>query len=142
VDSYEIKVEKEYSETGPVELKYYETRVKYLDDNWEECYNVIDILHEDSEAEFNTMANSLKSKAISLKGKERSWLNYYNFLRRYADINYSYSLTCHKAQGSTYSVTFVMEDDIRMNLDVVERNRIKYTSYTRSSKKLYVLKRY
>lgn len=142
VDSYEIKVEKEYAETGPVELKYYETRVKYLDDNWEECYNTIDILHEDSEAEFNLIANGLKSKAIALKGKERSWLAYYNFLRRFADINYSYSLTCHKAQGSTYSVTFVMEDDIRMNLDIVERNRIKYTSYTRASRKVYVLRKF
>lgn len=140
--SYEVKIQKEYSETGPVELKYYEARVKYLDDNWEECYKVIDILHEDSEVEFNTMANSLKSKAIYLKGKERSWLNYYNFLRRYADINYSYSITCHKAQGSTYGVTFVMEDDIRMNLDVVERNRIKYTSYTRASRKVYVLRKF
>lgn len=142
VDSYEIKVQKEYSETGPVELKYYEARVKYFDDNWEECYNVIDILHEDSEVEFNSMANSLKAKAISLKGKERSWLSYYNFLRRFADVSFAYSITCHKSQGSTYAVTFVMEDDIRMNLDVVERNRIKYTSYTRASRKVYVLRKF
>jgi len=29
-----------------------------------------------------------------------------------------------------------------MNLDVVERNRIKYTAYTRASKKVYVLRRF
>lgn len=142
VDSFEIKVEKEYTETGPVELKYYEARVKYMDDNWEECYNTIDILHEDSEAEFNLIANGLKAKAIALKGKERSWLAYYNFLRKFADVNYAYSITSHKSQGSTYSVTFVMEDDIRMNLDVVERNRIKYTAYTRASRKVYVLRKF
>jgi exodeoxyribonuclease-5 len=142
VDSFEIKVEKEYTETGPVELKYYEARVKYLDDNWEECYNTIDILHEDSEAEFNLIANGLKAKAIALKGKERSWLAYYNFLRKFADVNFSYSITAHKSQGSTYSVTFVMEDDIRMNLDIVERNRIKYTAYTRASRKVYVLRKF
>jgi len=29
-----------------------------------------------------------------------------------------------------------------MNWDVIERNRIKYTAYTRASKKLYVLKKF
>jgi len=35
-----------------------------------------------------------------------------------------------------------LEDDIDMNLDALERNRIKYTAYTRASKKVYVLKRF
>jgi len=29
-----------------------------------------------------------------------------------------------------------------MNLDVIERNRIKYTAYTRASKKVYVMRRF
>jgi hypothetical protein len=29
-----------------------------------------------------------------------------------------------------------------MNYNIEERNRIKYTAYTRASKKLYVLKRF
>jgi exodeoxyribonuclease-5 len=76
------------------------------------------------------------------KGADKSWLHYYNFLRRYADVSYSYSITAHKSQGSTYNTTFVLEDDIDMNIDVVERNRIKYTAYTRASKKVYVLRRF
>jgi len=57
-------------------------------------------------------------------------------------VSYSYSITAHKSQGSTYNTTFVLEDDINVNIDVVERNRIKYTAYTRASNKLYVLKRF
>ena len=125
-----------------VELKYYETEVSYLNDDDDLIKVWIKILHEDSQAEFQKVANLLKIRAIQKKGKDKSWLWYYNFLRRYADVNYAYSITAHKSQGSTYNTTFVLEDDIDVNSDIVERNRIKYTAYTRSSKKLYVLKRF
>jgi exodeoxyribonuclease-5 len=125
-----------------ISLKYYDTVVSYLDDEDVKCKVNIEILHEDSQEDFTRLANILKNRAIQKKGKDKSWIHYYTFLRRYADISYGYSITCHKAQGSTYNTTFVLEDDIDMNLDIVERNRIKYTAYTRSSKKLYVLKRF
>jgi exodeoxyribonuclease-5 len=128
----------------PVEinLKFYDTAVSYLNDNDEEIKVGIEILHEDSEAEFNKFANVLRLRAIEKRGADKSWLHYYNFLRRYADVNFAYAITAHKSQGSTYNTTFVLEDDINMNLDVVERNRIKYTAYTRASKKVYVLRRF
>lgn len=150
VVDYEIKTESprfmlsSNPDDEPVEitLKYYDTRVSYLNDNDEEIQIDIEILHEDSEIEFQKFANVLKLKAIEKKGAEKSWLHYYNFLRRYADVSFAYAITCHKAQGSTYNTTFVLEDDINMNLDVIERNRIKYTAYTRASKKVYVLRRF
>ena len=88
------------------------------------------------------MANKLKKTAIETRGKNKSWIKYYDFLRRYADVSYAYAITAHKSQGSTYETAFVLEDDIDVNPNVVERNRIKYTAYTRSSKKLYVVKRF
>ena len=130
------------AEPFPITLKYYETVVSYLDDEDETVRVNIQILHEDSEEDFKKLANILKLRAIEKKGKDKSWLVYYNFLRKYADVNFAYAISCHKSQGSTYNTTFVLEDDIDMNWDVVERNRIKYTAYTRSSRKLYVLKRF
>jgi hypothetical protein len=130
------------AEPFPITLKHYETVVSYLDDEDETIRVNIQILHEDSEEDFKKLANMLKSRAIEKKGKDKSWLVYYNFLRKYADVNYAYCTSAHKSQGSTYNTTFVLEDDIDMNWDIVERNRIKYTSYTRSSRKLYVLKRF
>ena len=128
----------------PVEitLKFYDAKVVYLDDNDDQVFLDIEILHENSEIEFQKFANVLKLKAIEKKGADKSWLHYYNFLRRYADVSFGFSITVHKSQGSTYNTVFVLEDDIDMNLDVIERNRIKYTAYTRASKKVYVLKRF
>ncbi len=141
VDSFVIQTDKVNVDDQTYELKSYEARVYYLDDNGEKCSEVIDILHESSEADFLRISNILKAQAIEKKGKDRSWLAYYDFLRTYADVSYAYAITAHKSQGSTYTISFVSEDDIDLNLDVVERNRIKYTAYTRASKKLYVLKR-
>lgn len=123
-------------------FKYYKAKVSYIDDEDKKCYSYIDILHEESEEDFLRFSNILKYRAIEKRGKEKSWIKYYNFLRKFANISYGYCITSHKSQGSTYEVSFVLEDDIDINFDVVERNRIKYTSYTRSSKKLYVLKRF
>ena len=130
------------AEPFPITLKYYETVVSYIDDEDETVRVNIQILHEDSEMDFKKLANMLKLRAIEKKGKDKSWLVYYNFLRKYADVNYAYCTSAHKSQGSTYNTTFVLEDDIDMNWDVVERNRIKYTAYTRASRKLYVLRRF
>jgi len=130
------------AEPFPITLKYYETVVSYLDDEDETVRVNIQILHEDSEMDFKKLANLLKLRAIEKKGKDKSWLVYYNFLRKYADVNFAYAISAHKSQGSTYNTTFVLEDDIDMNWEIVERNRIKYTAYTRSSRKLYVLKRF
>lgn len=141
VEEFRIKDEKVRVEGEEGILKYYETRVSFLNDEDKKVIYYIDILHEDSESYFYVLANKLKKVAIEKKGREKSWIKYYDFLRRFADVSYAYAITAHKSQGSTYNTAFVLEDDIDVNTNIVERNRIKYTAYTRSSKKLYVLKR-
>jgi exodeoxyribonuclease-5 len=142
VDKFEIKKEKVRVADEEGSLKYYETGVTFLNDEEKKVTYFIDILHEDSESYFFVLANKLKKIAIEKRGKEKSWIKYYDFIRRFADVSYAYSITAHKSQGSTYTTAFVLEDDIDVNPNVIERNRIKYTAYTRSSKKLYVLKRF
>jgi exodeoxyribonuclease-5 len=142
VEDYKIKEAKFKTDDETVSIKYYETGVIFINDEEKRIKMYIDILHESSQSEFNLIANRLKKIAIEKKGKEKSWVKYYDFLRRFADVSYAYAITAHKSQGSTYTTAFVLEDDIDVNIDVIERNRIKYTSYTRSSKKLYVLKRF
>lgn len=44
-------------------------------------------------------------------------------------------------QGSTYKNVLILEDDINCNKKTVERNRIKYTVYTRASDKLFILRK-
>jgi ATP-dependent exoDNAse (exonuclease V) alpha subunit len=117
------------------------TNISYLEDTGEKFRTVIHVLHEESQDEYKKILNLLKLKAIEKKGKDKTWVKYYNFVRRYADVNYSYSISCHKSQGSTYKNVFVLDDDIEANYHIEERNRIKYTAYTRASEKLYILKR-
>jgi exodeoxyribonuclease-5 len=142
VEDFEIKSEKVKVAGEEGTLKYYETKVSYLNDEDKKVIYYIDILHEDSESYFYVLSSKLKKIAIEKRGKEKSWIKYYEFIRRFADVSYAYAITAHKSQGSTYNTAFVFEDDIDVNLNVVERNRIKYTAYTRSSKKLYVIKRF
>jgi ATP-dependent exoDNAse (exonuclease V) alpha subunit len=123
-----------------VHLQFYKCRIKYIGHNGEIIKARIHILHEDSEIEYQKVLRLLKIRAINKKGKDKTWMKYYNFTRRYADVSWGYSISAHKSQGSTYKNVFVLEDDIDKNWDVIERNRIKYTAFTRASSNLFVLK--
>lgn len=71
------------------------------------------------------------------KGTESLWMTYHLALcDRYAEINFGYSLTIHKAQGSTFDIVFVDVDDISHNGDSIEFQRLLYTATTRASKTL------
>jgi hypothetical protein len=146
VEELEIKEKKfylnEFSPPMEARIKYYDARVSYINEQDEIDETDIEIIHEDSECEYQKISLLLKNLAIEKKGRDKSWIKYYKFIRIFADVSFGYAITAHKAQGSTYDTTFVLEDDIDMNLNIVERNRIKYTSYTRSSRKVYVLKRF
>jgi len=138
VDNYTIMSETHKDGLGSSVLKYYATNVKWVDENGEVCRDKIAILHEESKSEFARIALGFKNRALDMGGKNKSWVDYYNFLRKYADVSFAYSITAHKAQGSTYDTVFLMEDDIDVNWKTVEKNRIKYTAYTRASRKIYI----
>jgi hypothetical protein len=121
-------------------VKFYNTHVKSIELSGSEKFEFIRILHEDSEIDFNLKAEHLKKAAMKAKDKFQ-WKMYYNFLNVFAQTNYNYAITCHKAQGSTYSNVFLLEDDINFNSNVIERNRIKYTASTRPTNKLFIVKR-
>lgn len=99
--------------------------------------NTIFVLHEDSEETYKTLLADLKKIATDSSNKA-AWIYFYKALKWPADIAYNYAITAHKSQGSTYENVFLMEDDINANPNVVERNRIKYTAYSRASHNLYV----
>ena len=49
-------------------------------------------------------------------------------------------MTIHKAQGSTIDNVYVVEKDIDIcDWDVVQRNKLKYTAFTRAAKNLHIL---
>jgi Cdc6-like AAA superfamily ATPase len=62
------------------------------------------------------------------------------FVDPFASVNYGYSITCHKAQGSSFYDVYVDLDDILLNSQrPVEAKKCAYTAATRTSNELNVL---
>lgn len=123
-----------------VDLTIYKVRVKVKGTDKVHSFNII---HEDSEEDFELMKDYYREQALSAeKGTFEAvsrWKSYYALLEYFADVNYNYCITAHKSQGSTFENVFVIEGDIDFNNKVKERNRIKYTSFTRPSKRLFIM---
>ncbi len=93
------------------------------------------VLHE---AEAQRYADRLaRLKADALK-EEGDWKPYYALRERFAGVDYVYSMTIHRAQGSTFDTAFV---DYRDTLACrgAERHPLLYVAVTRPSKRLALL---
>jgi hypothetical protein len=72
-----------------------------------------------------------------LKQLWRYWDN--NFVSPFANVIFGYSITTHKAQGSTFDNVFVDAHDILKNTNNEEAKRCIYTSHTRCANMLHIL---
>ncbi|VBB18454.1 UvrD-family helicase [Yasminevirus sp. GU-2018] len=62
------------------------------------------------------------------------------FVEPFASVNYGYSITCHKGQGSSFYDVFIDLDDILLNTQrPVEAKKCAYTAATRAVNELNVL---
>lgn len=96
------------------------------------------VIHPSSFNEYEELLKEMKTLAKK-SFNPNFWVMYYNILKWSDDITYNYAITAHKAQGSTYDNVILIEEDLNYNKKIVERNRIKYTAYTRAKEKMYVL---
>lgn len=87
-----------------------------------------------SRTTFEGKLKKLKDDAIS----SGSWGPYYAFQETFADLRPVYSMTTHKAQGSTFENVFVDLIDIYRNRRKGEADRCLYTAITRASKTVYI----
>jgi len=122
-------------------LSYYKARVRVFSNDIFNEY-MIKIIHEDSEKTFEKILLLQKTVATSYPvGSYKSksaWIDYYEFYNHWAKVKYSYCVTAHKSQGSTYHTAYVLAWDILMNQNILERNRILYTASTRPSTNLFI----
>lgn len=104
-----------------------------------ECGENIITLQADSRKDYYTHFENRKKEMA--KKKNRSWKLYYkDFYLFNAPCSYSYSITTHKAQGSTIEVCFIDLYDIINTLNFVQKETLEKTMYTaisRASEKLY-----
>lgn len=97
------------------------------------------VIDEESKPAYDALLAKVKETAIA-KGIKDIWVSYYNIEKWSADVKYNYAITAHKSQGSSYTNVFLLEEDMDHNKKTVERNRIKYTSYSRPTDKLFILR--
>jgi len=113
---------------------------------------IIDTSDHENLHKYAQLHDKYKEQAKKLQGPG-AWTEYYKFRRLnilmktittyedgkfrsrpdiiVKDMDYGMTITAHKAQGSTYTHVFVMENDIDANWLIKERNQLKYTSFTR-----------
>lgn len=101
----------------------------------------------DPEADNITTFTKVFNSYLFLAKTTRAWGNYYTFKAQHLlmkniydntrqlvvkkDLDYAYSLTVHRSQGSTFDQVFVDLQDINKNSTVMERNKLKYVALSR-----------
>lgn len=80
--------------------------------------------------------------------QKKQWFSYWGLKEAFAWLDYSYAMTVHKSQGSTFRNVFVDIRDIARNstkrcrpsddLLVWERNQLAYVAISRSSDRLFI----
>ena len=100
------------------------------------CYfvnNNMPIIHEDALNEYEATLKAIKSL---ISAKIATWKDFYAFKELFGYYNYSYALTVHKSQGSTYQTTIVNLSDLKRSYKYSEHDNLWYTAITRASKNL------
>jgi len=121
--------------------KVYELTVEVWDAvNRKTETKTIFVIHEDSLDEYAKLLEEAKELAKTARNKS-VWAVYFNIQKWSANVGYNYAITAHKAQGSTYKMVLLDEENIDKNSNVLERNRIKYTAYSRPTDLLYILRK-
>jgi exodeoxyribonuclease V len=82
-------------------------------------------------------AKAQKKGSYQSKG---AWGEYYAFIRQYTPCKYSFAITAHRSQGSTYGWSIIDEADIFSNSNREEAGRVAYTAITRASEGVVILR--
>ena len=81
-----------------------------------------------------------KQKLIEKHIIKQIWAQWHNiFIAPFANVNYGYSITCHKGQGSNFYNVFVDVHDILKNDNSCEYKKCLYTALTRTINELQLL---
>lgn len=93
-------------------------------------FKTLRVLHESGQGEFKAKLDFL--------AKEKRWMEFWDMQQRFHAVDYAYSLTIHKSQGSTFQDVFVDVPSMLANRNVVERNQLCYVAFTRAAKRLFL----
>lgn len=121
VAKYDTKFDKDdmpINTMDNVKMKFYRVNNSFM------------IVHEQSEQLFKTISKYLENNCNK---RGWNWKAYYNFTELFADTKYNHAITVHKSQGSTYNQAIINIENIHLNRNTEERQRLLYTAITRAS---------
>ena len=87
----------------------------------------LSVLTEESE--------QFRSEKIKYYVEKKQWNRYFDLVRMFDDVTYSYGLTVHKAQGSSIDYVFLDTEDMRYCPDL---QKMLYTALTRTRIKVFI----
>lgn len=87
--------------------------------------------------QLKALAHKAQSTLHPDKRKE-GWKEYWDFKHQFANVNYTYAITSHKSQGSTYDNAFVAQTNIMSNPKRSEAFQSLYVAYSRASQRLFI----
>jgi exodeoxyribonuclease-5 len=110
------------------------------DGDWHVWY--LHVLTDEGKLRNLTVLHELSQETYAQKSalyaQEKRWQEFWELKSLFANVNYAYCLTIHKAQGSTFQHVFVDVPNILMNRNVRERNQLLYVAVTRAAKRLFL----
>ena len=77
----------------------------------------------------------LRDEKIKDYVEKKQWSKYFDLSRTFDDITYAYSLTVHKAQGSSIDYVFLDTEDMQGCPDL---QKMLYTALTRAKTRVYI----
>jgi exodeoxyribonuclease V len=137
INSEEVRVESvDEAEDDAGDLgtwKTWQLAVHGLDDDEP---RILSVLHEDEAGRFQRKLTAIKNAA---KRGDVDWRQFYELRERFAQVDYSYASTIHKAQGSTFHTAFVDLRDASACRGE-EAPALLYVAVTRPSARLALLR--
>jgi exodeoxyribonuclease-5 len=98
--------------------------------DWTQQYVEAHIIHDSSLEHLQGFLDEYKTA--------KRWDLFWKLKESFHNMSYSYALTAHRSQGSTFDYVFVDAGDIMLNRNVDERTKCLYVGCSRASKELRV----
>lgn len=114
-------------------IRHYVLRVKRVND----LVAYLNVPIKEHEEKLSKKLNNLAKKC---REGDENWGKFWYHKKYFHDVRHCYSLTTHKAQGSSFNNVIININDYNLNEDAEERNQLAYVGVTRAIDKVYLYK--